>query len=243
MQTERGLRVNKDSFHNPLYNMALDGLLLRHLKNLQLPVLRIYGWKYPALTLGSRQSITTVKALIGNLSVPFYVKRVSRGGCLYHCDEIMTCFIAHKNIVPNNGNGKTKTLEKLFSQAVEKTLHSIGITRQTSPKGASLSRQTQYNPFQKSPYDIYDSQHKPLAVFAQKTGRTRILIHASVLPLRLSEYAFLMNKETREIVQNFCTTLSQIMLELFMFSGIKYWNYSEKVAQKALNEAYSYSLK
>ena len=218
----------------------MDGLLFRSLKSQQLPVLRIYGWKYPTVSAGNIQSVSTIKALIGNINVPYYVRRDSSGGCYYHYDEIMVCFISDKKTL--SYTGKNSPLLK-FSNAIKKTLQTYGISAQRQSSSHGNKNTAKFSPFQRSDYDLFDPQYKPLAVISDKVSRTRYLIHSSVVPQRLTEYSRILEVEPHEFVTGFCNKLSQFMVELYKLPGSKDWKYTENMKQKALQNADQYLLR
>lgn len=82
--------------------MAIDEALLRSFKPAtSLPVLRLYGWNPPALSLGRFQNAAEVLDLdrcrADGLAV---VRRVTGGGVIYHADELTYSLVCSPEQIP-----------------------------------------------------------------------------------------------------------------------------------------------
>jgi len=83
-------------------NMAIDEALLRSFDPAaSLPVLRLYGWRPPALSLGRFQRAAEVLDLdrCRAEGVPI-VRRITGGGTIYHADEVTYAIICSPEQIP-----------------------------------------------------------------------------------------------------------------------------------------------
>jgi len=83
-------------------NMALDEALLRSFDPAtSLPILRLYGWNPPALSLGRFQKVAEVLDLtrcrVDGVAV---VRRVTGGGVIYHADELTYSLVCAPGQIP-----------------------------------------------------------------------------------------------------------------------------------------------
>jgi lipoate-protein ligase A len=83
-------------------NMAIDEALLRSFDPaLSPPVLRLYGWQPPALSLGRFQRAAEVLDLgrcrAGGVPV---VRRITGGGTIYHADEVTYAIVCSPEQIP-----------------------------------------------------------------------------------------------------------------------------------------------
>ena len=83
-------------------NMAVDeALLLSFLPETSAPVLRLYGWSPPALSLGRFQKADEVLDLArcATARVPV-VRRITGGGVIYHADELTYSLVCAPRHLP-----------------------------------------------------------------------------------------------------------------------------------------------
>lgn len=83
-------------------NMAIDeALLLSFDPQISLPLLRLYGWSPPALSLGRFQKADEIldTARCRATGVPF-VRRITGGGVIYHADEITYSMVCAPDQIP-----------------------------------------------------------------------------------------------------------------------------------------------
>ncbi|KAF0220492.1 MAG: lipoate-protein ligase [Geobacteraceae bacterium] len=83
-------------------NMAIDEALLNNFDpETSAPVLRLYGWSPPALSLGRFQKATEVldleRCVAENVSV---VRRITGGGVIYHCEELTYSIVCAPHQLP-----------------------------------------------------------------------------------------------------------------------------------------------
>lgn len=83
-------------------NMAIDEALLRSFNPLSsLPVLRLYGWTPPALSLGRFQNAADVLDLARcRADGVAVVRRVTGGGVIYHADELTYSIVCAPGQIP-----------------------------------------------------------------------------------------------------------------------------------------------
>ncbi len=89
-------------------NMAIDEALLRSFDPAaSLPVLRLYGWNPPALSLGRYQKAAEILDLerCRNDSVAV-VRRVTGGGVIYHADELTYSLVCSPEQIPPSSSIK-----------------------------------------------------------------------------------------------------------------------------------------
>lgn len=102
------IRMLETGHNSAAWNMALDEVLLMNCANNNnnnyhdsLPVLRIYGWKPHAISIGYFQSmeeeVNTKKCKETNIDI---VRRITGGGAVLHESELTYSFIT--NIYPSN---------------------------------------------------------------------------------------------------------------------------------------------
>jgi lipoate-protein ligase A len=83
-------------------NMAIDEALLRSFDpDVSQPILRLYGWEPPALSLGRFQKGAEVLDLercrLGDVPV---VRRITGGGVIYHADELTYSIVCAPGQIP-----------------------------------------------------------------------------------------------------------------------------------------------
>jgi len=84
------------------HNMAIDEALLNSFDSKQsVPILRIYGWNTPTLSLGRFQDVKEVLDLdrCNTDSIPV-IRRVSGGGTIYHADELTYSIVCSPEHIP-----------------------------------------------------------------------------------------------------------------------------------------------
>jgi len=95
-------RLIEDGPRSGPENMAIDEALLRSFEPAaSLPVLRLYGWSPPALSLGRFQKADQVLDLercrAGRVPV---VRRITGGGTIYHADEVTYAIVCSPEHIP-----------------------------------------------------------------------------------------------------------------------------------------------
>jgi len=95
-------RLIEDEPRSGPENMAIDEALLRSFDpSASLPVLRLYGWRPPALSLGRFQKAALVLDLercrAGGVPI---VRRITGGGTIYHADEVTYAIVCSPEQIP-----------------------------------------------------------------------------------------------------------------------------------------------
>ncbi|MGI0081686.1 MAG: lipoate--protein ligase family protein [Nitrosopumilaceae archaeon] len=89
------IRVLETGYNNAAWNMAVDEVLMNGVSNV--PVLRLYGWKPPAVSIGYFQSmeeeVDIKKCNHFGIDV---VRRITGGGAVFHDSELTYSFIARE---------------------------------------------------------------------------------------------------------------------------------------------------
>ncbi|KKP36763.1 MAG: lipoate-protein ligase, lipoate-protein ligase A [Candidatus Peregrinibacteria bacterium GW2011_GWF2_33_10] len=83
-------RLLKTGYRNATFNMAFDEILIKKIKTgKSLPVLRFYGWKPQAVSIGYFQSLKSEidEEKAKELAIDI-VRRQTGGGAVFHADEI-----------------------------------------------------------------------------------------------------------------------------------------------------------
>jgi lipoate-protein ligase A len=126
-------RLLKTGFRNGFYNMGLDEALLESVsQGNSPPVLRLYGWNPPAVSIGYFQGIEEEVDLAACKSHGFdVVRRISGGGAVFHQAELTYSLIipaAH----PLAGQSIRESYET-FCSGIINALALLGISSQFAP--------------------------------------------------------------------------------------------------------------
>jgi lipoate-protein ligase A len=83
------IRVLNTGLNSGPWNMALDEVLMMNYVNEKIPILRIYGWKPPTVSIGYFQSldeeVDIEKCRQEGIDV---VRRMTGGGTVFHDSEL-----------------------------------------------------------------------------------------------------------------------------------------------------------
>lgn len=93
------IRVLKTGYNNAYWNMALEEVLIKSVSRAMCgtPVLRLYGWNPPAISIGYFQSVEQeVNVQKCNQIGIDIVRRVTGGGAVLHESEVTYSFITRK---------------------------------------------------------------------------------------------------------------------------------------------------
>lgn len=162
------LRLILDGPSEPAWNMAVDEALLRHCTS---PVLRIYGWTVPAVSIGYFQPTSVVPK-----GRPF-VRRLTGGGLVDHAADV-TYTVALPTDHPLAVAG-TAASYRLLHEAVARALNACGVPcalASTCTGGDSAAC------FQKPVrFDVLAPDGRKLAGAAQRRSRDGVLHQGSIL--------------------------------------------------------------
>jgi lipoate-protein ligase A len=89
------IRVLETGYNSASWNMALDEVLLNHLGDT--PILRLYGWTPPAVSIGYFQGID--EEIDVNMCKRYgieVVRRITGGGSVFHDAELTYSFLTKK---------------------------------------------------------------------------------------------------------------------------------------------------
>jgi len=81
---EKQWRLILDGKHDGYYNMAVDEAILLNYPLAKTPTLRIYGWKFPFISLGYNQ---IPQNILRSREIPF-VRRITGGSAIFHHKEV-----------------------------------------------------------------------------------------------------------------------------------------------------------
>lgn len=123
------LRIVRDGACEPAWNMAVDEALL---ELATAPVLRLYGWRPHAVSLGWFQRLADFADLPAGTCV---VRRLTGGGAIHHGDELTFALAVDANRLPDD----LPTGYALVHDAAIAALAAIGVTARRVVAGHGLS--------------------------------------------------------------------------------------------------------
>ena len=167
-----------DGINSPAFNMAADELLLQKAKEIQRPILRIYYWDRPAVTIGYIQKYTAAPQ-----SGYTIIRRPTGGGIVFH-DVDLTYTV----VIPSGHEiEKLNRIESyhVFHKAVINALSELNVQTQLVDFGVDpKDRQTMQCFTAPTKYDVVaklsDSTSK-IAGAAQRRSKTGILHQGSIV--------------------------------------------------------------
>jgi lipoate-protein ligase A len=199
-------RFEQSGFRSGAFNMEYDQRLARALRAPDGPsIVRVYGWRPPAISLGWHQSpdeVNLQKCAEAGIDV---VRRPTGGRAILHSDEVTYCVV-----MAAGGQGVLATYQKI-SEALIIGLSSIGVDamlEKSQPHFPSLYKTPSSAACFASAarYEIHVGGRK-LVGSAQRRlvgadGREVVLQHGSILlgpdHLRIVDFLNLPDEETRE---------------------------------------------
>ncbi|MCG3147299.1 MAG: Octanoyltransferase LipM [Verrucomicrobiae bacterium] len=152
---------------SPAINMATDEVLLRTAAQRGRPLLRLYTWDKPAVSIGYFQKFPA--ELTGKFDI---VRRLTGGGLVYHVNDTTFTVV----VPPGHALHKLKTNDAYCAihQAVAITLHSQLTTHNATPRG-------NYECFQNPVAgDVVAATGEKLAGGAQRRNRDGMLHQGSI---------------------------------------------------------------
>ncbi|MDD5697900.1 MAG: hypothetical protein PHH77_04720 [Victivallaceae bacterium] len=163
-----------DAAHDPFYNMALDEILLLEAENLGRPLIRIYAWDRPAVSIGYVQHYAAAPGG-GKYTV---VRRPTGGGAVWHdCDLTYTAVVPAADPIC-----KLSRLEsyRVFHRAVLLALDKFGIEAGlASDTCGPVDRATMRCFVTPTRYDVV-AAGKKYAGAAQRRTKTGLLHQGSI---------------------------------------------------------------
>ncbi|MDD2539881.1 MAG: lipoate--protein ligase family protein [Desulfuromonadaceae bacterium] len=164
-------------------NMAIDEALLRSFDPaVSLPVLRLYGWNPPALSLGRFQKAAEVldveRCQTDGVAV---VRRVTGGGVIYHADELTYSLVCSPSHIPPASSIKDSF--RVLTGFLLSFYRTLGIeaayATDVVPEGTRLGERTAFCFAGKESFDILAKGGK-IGGNAQRRLKGAIFQHGSI---------------------------------------------------------------
>ncbi len=165
-------RLIQDGYHNAYTNMAIDEVLLQS----EVPVLRFYRWRPPAISIGYFQRLEDEIDLeeckrrgIG------YVRRITGGKAVLHDRELTYSFVISQDLMPKS----ITESYKVISRAILTALENLGLEAEMSEK----VKRTQKSSFCFNDPFYYEIvvNGKKIVGSAQVRKNGKLLQHGSIL--------------------------------------------------------------
>jgi lipoate-protein ligase A len=162
-------------------NMAIDEYLIRLHETAGVPVLRVYGWKIPAISLGRYQTpdCLDLGACAGDgVEV---VRRITGGGAIFHDDEVTYSFVCTDDFAGLRNLPVERSYEKLNGFVVD-LYRGYGLAAHFAKEEVTRSRPDASAPFcfsGRQEYDIFVNGVK-IGGNAQKRKRGVVFQHGSI---------------------------------------------------------------
>lgn len=173
--------------YSPYENMAADEFLISYYKKTRVPVLRVYSWSPPSISIGRFQDPAAINIDAATAARVPIVRRMTGGGGIFHCDEVTYCLVCSE--ADMGTSGVKPSFEKLNSFLI-KTYAKMGLSA-----AFAKDTQKQANPRERvsfcfsgaEEYDIIINNSK-IGGNAQKRVKEIIFQHGSI-PLRRADKA------------------------------------------------------
>jgi lipoate-protein ligase A len=164
-------------------NMAIDEALLRLFDPAQsLPILRLYGWNPPALSLGRFQKAALVLDLERcRADSMATVRRVTGGGVIYHADELTYSLVCAPGQIPPAASIKDsfRVLTGFLLAFYRRLGLDAAYAADTVPEGTRLGERTAFCFAGRESFDILVGGRK-IGGNAQRRLRGVIFQHGSI---------------------------------------------------------------
>jgi len=164
-------------------NMAIDEALFRCFDPAaSRPVLRLYGWQPPALSLGRFQKagddLDLIRCRADNLTV---VRRITGGGAIWHADELTYSLVCAPSQIPPAASVKDsfRVLTAFLLGFYRALGLQAGYAVDLAPAGSRLGQRTPLCFAGKESYDIM-LQGRKIGGNAQRRSREIIFQHGSI---------------------------------------------------------------
>lgn len=163
--------------------MAIDEALLRSFDPASsLPVLRLYGWNPPALSLGRFQKAAEVLDLARcRADGVAVVRRVTGGGVIYHADELTYSLVCAPSQIPPASSIKDSF--RVLTGFILAFYRHLGLDAvyavDAAPEGTRLGERTAFCFAGRESFDILANGRK-IGGNAQRRAKGRIFQHGSI---------------------------------------------------------------
>lgn len=174
--------IDTGSLPGPV-NMAIDEALLRSFDPASSrPVLRLYGWSPPALSLGRFQSAGQVLNLeLCREAGIAVVRRITGGGVIYHADELTYSIVCAPGQIPPAASVKDSF--RVLTRFLLEFYHRLGLDAayalDAAPAGTRLGERTAFCFAGKESFDILANGCK-IGGNAQRRLKGLIFQHGSI---------------------------------------------------------------
>ena len=196
-------------------NMSLDYFFSRNIDDLNIPVLRFYGWKPYCLSLGRHQSAADVD--FDKLFSAGYeaVRRPTGGSAIFHSEELTYSIVISKKLIDNKE--LYMLIHQLLFVVLTKMGYNVNLHAENEKTNYLKNGNATFICFNRSAYTEIKYNGKKLVGSAQKIFSDSILQHGSILidktQNKIVEY-FGNNadiqKENLEYLTEHATSLNQI---------------------------------
>lgn len=167
-------------------NMAIDRTMLDSAAERQVPLLRIYRWANPTVSLGYFQKYSEFEGLT-QLAAADCVRRATGGGAIVHHHDWTYSLALPESAVQASKLGAANPIYEGIHGQIVRWLNSIGVPAEQW-RGGSEGNSKAFLCFQRrSDGDVVSGAHKVLGS-AQRRTRGAILQHGSLL-LKASRFA------------------------------------------------------
>jgi lipoate-protein ligase A len=166
--------------HTPSMNMAIDEALL----DSRLPVLRLYRWAPPGLSIGYAQSIDQINRIFCEERGIAVVRRITGGSAILHDRELTYCLLLDRKLMPE----AILDSYRRISSGIAASLKILGLDACMNERSSRDERSAAcfHEP---SWYELLVNNRK-IVGSAQKRMRGRLLQHGSVLiDIDIDKYA------------------------------------------------------
>ncbi|MEZ5405326.1 MAG: biotin/lipoate A/B protein ligase family protein [Verrucomicrobiia bacterium] len=207
-------RLIHDHKNSPAYNMAVDEALLRLF---QTPILRIYQWNEPAVSLGYFQSKSVVP------EGRSFVRRLTGGGLVDHASDFTYTLIFPRNHSLAQ-SGTTESYRKIH-EAIQKALSHCHITSQIIPASSKLQSSACFQKPVK--FDLVNSSGQKIAGAAQRRTQLAVLHQGSLLISSLpTTFSSLLTQAIEEIFEKIFQTDHLTKEEIILAKKLERERYS-----------------
>ncbi len=172
---DRTLRLIVDGAGEPAWNMAVDEALLQLG---EAPVLRLYGWRPYAVSLGYFQRFTDFADLAATTPI---VRRLTGGGAIHHGDELTFALAASADVLPT----EVASSYRLLHDAAIAALAEVGVSchRHADGDGPSARPKQRWCFADPGRDDVVTDRGKLLGSAQRRVAvpRPRVLHHGSLV--------------------------------------------------------------
>jgi lipoyl(octanoyl) transferase len=159
-----GVRLIPFARYSPYENMAMDEYLLNYYTVSKRPVLRLYAWDPPGISIGKNQDIKTVNTdacLRDRIPV---VRRITGGGAIFHRNELTYCIVCSEKDISEKKISVKESFE-ILNRFLIKMYGKFGLE-------ASYAKDTGMtgDPSRRTPHCFSDNEEYDIVIGGKKTG-------------------------------------------------------------------------